>query len=99
MSRFTLSAVAVAAALCSFSSAVLADEMPADKMMMITADGKTSMVAMPDKAMMADIMKHAQAMGEDMVIFVFGNKFYVAKNEKMADGKMTFDYWGIHGSK
>lgn len=55
ISPFTLSTLAVAAPLCSFSSAVLADEMPADKMMMLTADGKTSMVSMPDEAMMADI--------------------------------------------
>lgn len=98
MSRFSLSVLAVSAALCSVSTTVLADDMPADKMIMVTTDGKTATVPIPDKAMMADILKHAQLVGEDMLIFVWGNKFYVAKNEKMADGKMTFDYWGIHGS-
>lgn len=36
-------------------------------------------------------MKHAQAISEDMIIFVFRNRFYVAKNETMADCKITLD--------
>jgi hypothetical protein len=99
MSRFTLPTLAAATLLCSFSASALADDMPSNKIMMVTADGKMTMVAMPDKDMMAKMMKSAQVMGEDMAIFVFGTKLYVVKNEKMADGMMSFDYWGIHGTR
>jgi hypothetical protein len=38
-------------------------------------------------------------MDDEMAIFVWGNKFYVVKNQKMKDGQMAFDYWGFHGTR
>lgn len=97
--KVTMAAV-VAAAVAGV--AVIADDMKNGAMTMVEPTGK--MVALKnastvDKAMMDDMMKHAEEIKDGMVIMVWGQKLYVIKNEKMADGKMTFDYWGLHGVK
>jgi len=95
--RLTLAA-AVGAAIVA--AAVVADDMKNGSMTMVEPTGKMSAMGMPgDKAMMDDMMKHAVPMPDGMVIMVWGQKLYVVKNEKMPDGKMTFDYWGLHGQR
>ena len=66
-----------------------------DKVMVISPDGAMKSMAMPDKPMMDSMMQHAVPMSDDMAILVWGTKTYMIKNEKMPDGKMTFDVWGI----
>ena len=99
MSNVKFAAIAAVAAIGSFMSPAFADDMKPGMMTMTTADGKMSSMPMPDQAHVTMMLKSAQVMGEDMVLFAWGGKFYVAKNEKMPDGKMTFDYWGLHGTK
>jgi len=88
MSRFTH---ALFAAAILFSLPALAE----DKVMVISPGGQMSSMKMPDKAMMDSIMAHATPVSPDMAILVWGSKTYMIKNEKMPDGKMTFDVWGI----
>jgi hypothetical protein len=66
-----------------------------DKMMVISPSGQMSSMKMPDKAMMDMMMQHATPVSPDMAIVVWGAKTYMIKNEKMPDGRMTFDVWGI----
>lgn len=66
-----------------------------DKVMVVSPNGQMSSMKMPDKAMMDKIMEHATPVSADMAILVWGAKTYMIKNEKMPDGKMTFDVWGI----
>jgi hypothetical protein len=91
--------MAVVIAAAAAGAAVIAEEMKNGTMMMVDPSGKMSDMAMPDKAKMDDMMKHAEEVQDGMLIMVWGHKLYVVKNEKMPDGKMTFDYWGIHGVK
>ncbi|HMA49041.1 MAG TPA: hypothetical protein VKP60_04755 [Magnetospirillaceae bacterium] len=91
--------VAAAVAAAVIAVAVIAEDMKNGTAMMVEPSGKMSNMAMPDKAMMDDMMKHAEEVKDGMVIMVWGQKLYVVKNEKMPDGKMTFDYWGLHGVK
>jgi hypothetical protein len=78
-------------ALALSSPALAAD----DKIMVVSPNGAMKSMAMPDKAMMDSMMQHAVPMSDDMAILVWGTKTYMIKNEKMPDGKMTFDVWGI----
>ena len=94
MSHFKLAALAIAAVLCAVSLPALAQE-HGDSMMVISPGGKMAKMAMPDKAMMDMMMKHAVPVDDNMAIVVWGAKTYMIKNEKMADGRMTFDVWGI----
>jgi hypothetical protein len=94
MSHFKLAALAIAGALCVVSLPALAQD-HGDSMMVISPGGKMAKMAMPDKAMMDKMMEHAIPMNDDMAILVWGAKTYMIKNEKMADGRMTFDVWGI----
>ncbi|GEM_PF-5407359 len=97
--KVTVAAV-VAAAVAGM--AVIADDMKNGSMTMVEPSGKVTELknaATVDKAMMDDMMKHAEEMKDGMVIMVWGQRLYIVKNEKMADGKMTFDYWGLHGVK
>lgn len=94
--RVTMAAVIAAAAI---GATVIADEMKSGTMMMVEPSGKMGNMAMPDQAKMEDMMKHAEEMKDGMLIVVWGQRLYVVKNEKMPDGKMTFDYWGLHGVK
>jgi len=91
--------VAAALATAVIALAVVADDMKSGTLMMVEPTGKSSSMPMPDKAMMDDMMKHAEEVKDGMVIVVWGQRLYVVKNEKMPDGKMTFDYWGLHGVK
>ena len=91
--------VAAAIAAAVIAVAVIADDMKAGTMMMVEPTGKMSDMGMPDKAKMDDMMKHAEQMPDGMLIVVWGQRLYIVKNEKMPDGKMTFDYWGLHGVK
>ncbi|MEI9983151.1 MAG: hypothetical protein WDN69_08000 [Aliidongia sp.] len=91
MSYFKHAFLAAAGITCILSLPALAD----DKVMVISPKGQMSSMAMPDKAMMDSMMKHATPMNDDMAILVWGTKTYMVKNEKMPDGKMTFDVWGI----
>jgi hypothetical protein len=91
--------VAAAVAAAVIAVAVVADDMKSGTLMMVEPTGKSSSMPMPDKAMMDDMMKHAEEVKDGMVIVVWGQRLYVVKNEKMPDGKMTFDYWGLHGVK
>jgi hypothetical protein len=97
----TLKHAALAAVAASFTIAapVLADEMKPGMMVMATADGKVMTMPMPSKDMVDAMRKNAQEMGTDMALFVWGSKVYLVKNEKMPDGKMSFDYWGLHGTR
>ncbi len=96
MSRLKLAGFGILAIGCALSSPSLADEMKNGMMMMISPDGKTSTMPI-DKHKAEMMMKHAEKMDSDMAFFVWGNKLYAVKNEKMSDGKMSFDYWGLHG--
>lgn len=78
-------------ALALSSPALAAD----DKIMVVSPNGAMKSMAMPDKAMMDSMMQHAVPMSDDMAILVWGTKTYMIKNEKMPDGRMTFDVWGI----
>jgi hypothetical protein len=91
MSPFKHATLAAAAIACLLSVPALAQ----DKMMVVSPNGQMSSMAMPDKATMDMMMKHAVPMSADMAIVVWGAKTYMVKNEKMPDGKMTFDVWGI----
>ncbi len=91
MSRFNHAFLAAAGVACLVALPALA----ADKVMIMSPDGKMSSMKMPDKAMMDKIMEHATPVDPDMAILVWGTKTYMIKNEKMPDGKMTFDVWGI----
>lgn len=91
--------VAAAVAVGLIAVAVIADDMKNGSAMMVEPSGKMSNMAMPDKAMMDEMMKHAEPMPDGMLIVVWGQRLYIVKNEKMPDGKMTFDYWGLHGVK
>ena len=66
-----------------------------DKVMVVSPNGQMSSMKMPDKAMMDKMMEHATPVNPDMAILVWGTKTYMIKNEKMPDGRMTFDVWGI----
>ena len=92
-------AVTVVIAAVAAGAAVIAQEMKNGTVMMVEPSGQMSSMPMPDKAKMDDMMKHAEEMKDGMVIVVWGQRLYVVKNEKMPDGKMTFDYWGLHGVK
>lgn len=83
--------LAAAGMACLIAAPALAQ----DKMMVISPNGQMSSMSMPDKATMDMMMKHAKLMSPDMAILVWGAKTYMVKNEKMPDGKMTFDVWGI----
>ncbi len=98
MSRLLLVSLAVAAALCTFSPPSFADDMKNGMIMMVMPDGKTSSMTI-DKAKVDMMMKNAQEMKEGVAIFVWGNKTYMIHDEKMSDGKMMFDYWGLHGTR
>jgi hypothetical protein len=91
MSSFKHATLATAGIACLLSLPALAQ----DKMMVISPSGQMSNMAMPDKAKMDMMMKHAIPMSDDMAILVWGTKTYMIKNEKMPDGKMSFDVWGI----
>ena len=91
MSYFKHAFLAAAGLACILSLPALAE----DKVMVISPKGQMSSMPMPDKAMMDSMMKHAIPMNDDMAILVWGTKTYMVKNEKMPDGKMTFDVWGI----
>lgn len=102
MSIAKKAAIVSAIAIAAIGVAVIAEDMKDGSMTMVEPSGK--MVAMKnasavDKAMMDDMMKHAEEVKDGMVIMVWGQRLYVVKNEKMPDGKMTFDYWGLHGVK
>jgi hypothetical protein len=92
-----LAAVAAMTGSICLSLPAFADDMMAKpEIMMIMKDGKTGVMPIMDKAKMEDMMKNAEEMKDDMAFFVWGNKFYVVKNTKMADGRMSFDAWGAH---
>jgi hypothetical protein len=91
--------VAAAVAVGLIAVAVIADDMKNGSAMMVEPSGKMSTMAMPDKSMMDEMMKHAEPMPDGMLVLVWGQRLYIVKNEKMPDGKMTFDYWGLHGVK
>ena len=91
--------VAVAVAAAVIAVAVVADDMKNGSTMMVEPTGKMTSMPMPDQAKMDDMMKHAEQMPDGMLIVVWGQRLYIVKNEKMPDGKMTFDYWGLHGVK
>jgi hypothetical protein len=99
MSYLRITVLGVCAAACVLTSASFADDMKDGSMMMVMPDGKTAMMPMPDKAKMDMMMKKAEMVKDDMMVIVWGNQTYVIKNEKMADGKMLFDFWGLHGVK
>lgn len=92
-------AVTVVIAAVAAGAAVIAQEMKNGTVMMVEPSGQMSSMPMPDKAKMDEMMKHAEEVKDGMVIVVWGQRLYVVKNEKMPDGKMTFDYWGLHGVK
>ena len=97
--KMTVAALAAAALV---GVAVIADDMKDGAMTMIAPTGQMSTMTnanMVEKAKMNDIMKHAEEVKDGMIIMVWGQRLYVVKNEKMADGKMTFEYWGLHGEK
>jgi hypothetical protein len=96
MSHLKNAALVVAGAACAIVSLAFAEDVKPDSMMMFTPNGKTASMPMPDKAKLDMMMKHAAEMKDDMVILVWGNKTYMIKNEKMPDGKMMFDAWGLH---
>lgn len=86
----------VAAALAGLALALSLPAFAADdKVMVVSPNGAMKSMAMPDKAMMDSMMQHAVPMSADMAILVWGTKTYMIKNEKMPDGRMTFDVWGI----
>lgn len=98
MSRLLLASLAMVAALCASSTPSFADEMKNGTIMMVAPDGKSTTMTV-DKAKVDMMMKKAQEMNEDMAILVWGHKVYVFHDEKMSDGKMMFDYWGLHGTR
>ena len=79
----------------AFSAPGIAADAKNDKIMIMSPNGAMKSMAMPDKAMMDSMMQHATPVSDDMAILVWGTKTYMIKNEKMPDGKMTFDVWGI----
>jgi hypothetical protein len=91
MSNFKHVFLAAAGMACLIALPALAE----DKVMVVSPNGQMSSMKMPDKAMMDQMMQHATPMNPDMAILVWGTKTYMIKNEKMPDGKMTFDVWGI----
>lgn len=92
--------IVAAVGFLSMSLPVLADDMKSgSEIMMIMHDGRTGAMPMMDKAKMEMMLKNAEEVKDDMAIFVWGNKLYIAKNTKMADGRMTFDAWGAHFEK
>ena len=97
--KVTVAAIAAAAVV---GVAVIAEDMTNGSMTMVEPSGKVTQLknaSLVEKAKMDDMMKHAEEVKDGMVIMVWGQRLYVVKNEKMADGKMTFDYWGLHGVK
>ena len=95
-----IAAIAATAGSICLASPVLADDMMAKpEIMMIMKDGKVGAMPIMDKAKMEEMMKNAVEIKDDMAFFVWGNKFYMVKNTKMADGRMTFDAWGAHFAK
>lgn len=99
MTYLRFAAGAAMAALCAMSVAASADDMKPGMMTMVTPDGKMTDMPMPSKDKIDMMLKSAQVMGEDMAIFYWGNKLYMVKNEKMPNGMMSFDYWGIHSTR
>jgi len=95
MSYLKLAIVAVAGMAYAFSLPVSAADAKSGSVMMVSPDGKMSKMPMPDKAHMDMIMQHAVPLSDDMAVIVWGAKTYMVKNEKMPDGRMTFDVWGI----
>jgi hypothetical protein len=89
-------ALAVVGAVCLFFPAAFAAEANGDQMTMFKPDGKMSSMPLPDKATLDMMMKHAVEVNSDMIVLVWGAKTYMIKNEKMPDGKMMFDAWGLH---
>jgi hypothetical protein len=68
-------------------------------MFMVHPGGSMTALPMPDKKKIAEMIKEADPIGEDMVIMAWGGTFYTMKNHKMANGQMAFDYWGFHGTR
>ena len=96
MSHLKHAALVLAGGACAVVSLAFAQDAKPDTMMMFMSNGKMANMPMPDKAKLDMMMKHAVEMKDDMVILVWGNKTYMIKNEKMPDGKMMFDAWGLH---
>jgi hypothetical protein len=90
--------LAVVVSACILPTAFAA-EANGDAMLMFKPDGKMASMPLPDKATLDMMMKHAVEVNSDMVVLVWGSKTYMIKNEKMPDGKMMFDVWGIHFEK
>jgi hypothetical protein len=88
---------AVIVACCSVAMA--ADPMPSGSMIMVMPDGKTATMPMPDPGKVEMMLKGAHPMNDEMIILVWGAKTYMLKNEKMSDGRMSFDAWGLHFDK
>jgi hypothetical protein len=68
-------------------------------MFMVHPGGAMSALPMPDKKKIAEMIKDADPIGEDMVLMAWGGNFYLMKNHKMSNGQMSFDYWGFHGTR
>jgi len=96
MSYLKSAVLAVVGAASLFFPAAFAAEANGDAMMMFKPDGKMSSMPLPDKATLDMIMKHAVELNSDTVVLVWGAKTYMIKNERMPDGKMMFDAWGLH---
>jgi len=97
MTAFKKTLLALPVLLCALPA--LADEMKPGTVTILSQDGKVSSIPMPDQAKVADMVAHGQEVKNDKVFFVWGSKFYYTSNEKMADGRMSFDYWGFHGTR
>ncbi len=98
MNHLKIAGLALVFAAFAFMSPASAAHMK-NGIFMIHPNGSMSALKMPDKSKIAEMIKDADPIGEDMVIMVWGGNFYMMKNHKMPNGQMSFDYWGFHGTR
>jgi hypothetical protein len=97
MRHLTFAAIGLAFGAFAFMSPASAEHMKDGSMFLVGPDGSMKSLPRGDKAKILQMIKAADPIGEDMVVFVWGGKFYMMKNHKMDDGRMSFDAFGIHG--
>lgn len=96
MGQLKMAALALIGTACGLCAPASAEEMKEGTMMMITPNGQMSEMSAPDKKTVEQMLKHAEEMKGEAVLFVWGHKVYVVKNKQMENGKMMFDVWGLH---
>jgi len=81
-----------------FAAPAFADPMKDGSLTLIMPNGDMQSMSV-DKDKVAEMIKMATPMSDEMAIFAWGGKFYLLHNEKMKNGQMSFDYWGFHGTR